>query len=222
MKYIYKNIDEILVVDENLKEDIIKNAKIDGENISYLPTGHDRSYWKLKEKKENIVLTVAGANNIKRAKLKGLDTFVRAAAEFKNIKFIIIGAEKEARFFLENEKSENVTVLGFLNQDEILNYYQKSKVFCLLSYREGLPTVMCEAMLCECIPVGTHVQGIKSAMGDVGFYCDFKDVKSTVEAIKKGLKAPDYIGKRARERIITMYPKEKREKGLIQIIKGLV
>ena len=57
-KYIYKNATKILVVDPSLKADIIKNAKLNGFNIDYLPTGYDPNYWKPGNKKEKIVLTV--------------------------------------------------------------------------------------------------------------------------------------------------------------------
>ena len=46
--------------------------------------------------------------------------------------------------------------------------------------REGLPNALCEAMLCECVPVGTDVQGIRTAMGDAGFYVPYGDRKSVV------------------------------------------
>lgn len=53
--------------------------------------------------------------------------------------------------------------------------------------REGLPTAVCEAMLCECVPVGTNRYGIPIAIGDTGFYTEYGDVELTAEAIKKAL-----------------------------------
>ncbi|MGF3555341.1 MAG: glycosyltransferase family 4 protein, partial [Thermoplasmatota archaeon] len=61
-KYVYNNADKILVVDLSLKRDIIKNARVSGNNIGYLPTGYDFNYWEPKGKKENIVLTVGAVN----------------------------------------------------------------------------------------------------------------------------------------------------------------
>ena len=75
-------------------------------------------------------------------------------------------------------------------------------------------------MLCECIPVGTKCYGIATAIGDAGFYVPYGDPKATADAIKKGLAATDELGKKARERIKTMFPVEKREKELIKIIRG--
>ena len=42
-------------------------------------------------------------------------------------------------------------------------------------------------MLCECVPIGTTVGGIPTAIGDAGFLVDYNDEKQTIEAIRKGL-----------------------------------
>jgi glycosyltransferase involved in cell wall biosynthesis len=85
--------------------------------------------------------------------------------------------------------------------------------------REGLPNALCEAMLCECVPVGTDVQGIRTAMGDAGFYASYGDPLATKEAIEKALAIGS--GKPARERIRRLFPLEQREKRFAEIIEGL-
>ncbi len=98
-------------------------------------------------------------------------------------------------------------------------YIKDSKVYCQLSLREGLPNAICEAMLCECIPIGTDVQGIGTAIGDTGFYVPFGNIKATSEVIEKSLNSVN--GKKARERIKTMFPEEFREKKLLKIMEDL-
>ena len=51
------------------------------------------------------------------------------------------------------------------------------------------------------------------------FYVLYGDEKATAEAIKKALEAPEELGKKARERIRSMFPIERREKELIKIIE---
>ena len=53
----------------------------------------------------------------------------------------------------------NVTVIPPLEQGQLLPYYQRARVYCQSSIREGLSNALCEAMLCECIPVATDVGG---------------------------------------------------------------
>jgi len=43
---------------------------------------------------------------------------------------------------------------------------------------ERLPNALhCEAMLCECVPVGTRYCGIPTAIGDTGLYVPYGDSK---------------------------------------------
>lgn len=220
--YVYKSVDKVLVVDLALKEDIIKNAKVSGSNIEYLPTGYDSDYWKPKIKKENIVLTVAPIDDIKRIKLKGLDTFVKAARQIQEAKLIVVGIKAEAKSNLEKISSKNVELVEYLPETELIKYYQMAKVYCQLSYREGLPNSLCEAMLCECIPVGTDVQGVRTAIGDAGFYVNYGNLKATVDMIKKALALKDNLGKKARDRIIKFFPVERRKNGLVKTINDLL
>lgn len=222
VNYVYKNVDKILVVNNHLKDKIIKNAKIKGYNIDYLPTGHDGEYWKSKGKKENIVLTVAGIHDIKRVKVKGLNTFIKSAKHLQDIRFIIIGAKDEAKDYLKSIVPENVELIDYLPRDDLLKYYQMSKVYCQLSYSEGLPTSLCESMLCECVPVGSKANGIKSVIGNTGFYADYGDEKSTSEMIQKALKSKDILGKKARERVINLFSADQRKRGLEQFVFGMI
>jgi len=212
-----KHATKVLVVDPSLKEDVIKNAKVSGENIEYVPTGYDPSYWIPKEKKDNIVLTVGGVVET-IVKRKGFFTFVKAAKHFPNVKFMIVGKHIDGSIDeLKRIATSNVEFTGFVPDDVLLSFYQKAKVYCQLSRYEGLPNALCEAMLCECVPVGTKYCGIPTAIGDAGYYVQYSDEKATVEAIDKALKNHG-LGKRARDTIRTLFPLSHREEKLVNII----
>ncbi len=221
-KYVYKNVNKTLVVDLSLKKDIIKNANVSGDNIDYLPTGFNLDHWKPKGEKKNIVLTVAIASDMQRVKLKGLDTFVRSAKYIPEAKFIVVSVKGDAKKYLERISSKNVELVEFLPENELLQCYQMAKVYCQLSLREGLPTTLCEAMLCECTPVGANVQGVKTAIGDTGFYADYGDEKATVSMIKEALISDKGLGKKARERIERLFPEKRRREGLIKLISEMM
>ena len=115
--------------------------------------------------------------------------------------------------------SPNVKFTGFVPDEELIRYYQRAKVYCQLSRYEGLPNALCEAMCCECVPVGTNYCGIPTAIEDTGFYVPYKDPKATAKAIKEALKSDK--GKDARGRIKKIFSVERREKELIQIIEEM-
>ena len=66
-----------------------------------------------------------------------------------------------------------------------------------------------------------HLQcGIITVTGDTGYYVPYGDPEATAEAIRCAL-ADTEKGKLARERIIKLFPLERREKALVEIIEGL-
>lgn len=220
VKFVLKNAEKILTVDESLKEEAITNAKIVGSNIVTVPTGYDCEKFKPSTEKENIVMTVSVGDSWERVRLKGIDVFVETANLLPEVQFIIIGIQGEALENLKSMSTSNVKFVPQLPHDELIAYYQKAKVYCQLSMREGLPNALCEAMLCECVPVGTNRYGIVTAIGDTGFYVPYGDSKVTVESIEKALKSDK--GKDARRRIKQMFPMEKRGDELVRVINEIL
>lgn len=217
-KLALKHADKVLVVDPSLTEDAIRNAKITGNNFEYLPTGHDYEMFYPQGTKKNIALTVCMCEDCSRAKIKGVDTFVKTAKNLPDIKFLVVGLAGDALERLQRIAPSNVELMGPVSQDSLISLYQEAKVYCQLSIREGLPSALCEAMLCECIPIGTERNGIPKAIGDTGFYVPLGDPDATAKAIAKALQQPEELGRRARERIMELFPMERREKGLAKAI----
>ena len=220
VKYALENADKVLTVSDSLKMDAINNAEVDGKNILTVYSSYDSNKWKVKGEKEDLTISASVGDTWNRARLKGLDVFVESAKFLPNIKFVVIGLQGEALERLQSIAPSNVEFVNPLPQDELISYYQKAKVYCQLSMREGLPNALCEAMLCECVAVGTDVQGVRTAIGHTGSYVPYGDPKATAEAIEKALNSDK--GKAARERIKNMFPIERREKELVEIISKLI
>jgi glycosyltransferase involved in cell wall biosynthesis len=197
----------------------MENYGVDGNNFEIIPTGFDYDTFQSNGEKEDMVLTVGLVQKYERIKLKGIDTFVKAAELLPDTRFVVNGVTGEALEKIKKNAPSNVEFVGPLSFEELLALYQKSKVYCQLSMREGLPTAVCEAMLCECVPVGTNRYGIPVAIGDTGFYTEYGDVQLTAEAIKKALLSSN--GKKARERIKTRFNKERKEENLTNLIERL-
>lgn len=219
-RFALRYADKVLVVDSSLKDDAIENAGISGDNFESLPTGYDHEKFNSGGKKKDIVMTVCIGDDLSKIQIKGVDIFVKAAEYLSDIKFLVVGLSGDALDEVRKMAPSNVELMGPVQQDRLISCYQEAKIYCQLSRREGLPNALCEAMLCECVPVGTNCYGIPTAIGDCGFYAPYGDPKAAAEAIRKALNSPDK-GKRARERSKELFTLEKREKRLAQLVEEI-
>lgn len=221
VRYAVRNADRILSVDPFLISEAKRLAKYDGTNILYLPTGYDYDYWTPAGAKENFVLSVGVCEDEWRMMKKGFDNLIAAAVKLPDVKFVIVGIKENLLKQIKPHLPQNVEVIPFLGQAELLNYYRRAKVYAQVSYAEGLPNSLCEAMLCECIPIGTTRGGIPTAIGEVGILLQYGDVDALVDGLNKALTMSVEVGKKARLRIIENFPQQRRIDGLLTVIKEL-
>jgi glycosyltransferase involved in cell wall biosynthesis len=219
VRYIHERATIVLPVHESLKTDAIRNLGVDGGNIVVLATGFNPEKFKPSGDKTKTALTVALFDSWQRARLKGIETFVETAALMPDVEFMVIGGSGEGLTRIRSLAPSNVTFIGPSAQEEVIQYYQRARVYCQLSLYEGLPNALCEAMLCECVPVGTEVNGISTAIGDTGFYVPVGDAKTAADAVRIALASNK--GRDARARIVSMFAVEKREKELSKIVEEL-
>jgi len=220
VRYVFKHATRVLPVDESLKDEAKRGLGVRGENIVPVHTGHDPVKFAPTGPKERMALTV-GFVNKSNCRRKGLDVFVEAARHLLDVRFVLVGiSDNEWSANLKRMAPPNVEFVPAVAHDQLLGYYRRAKVYCQLSMFEGLPNALCEAMLCECVPVGTEVSGIPTAIADTGFYAPVGDPKASAEAIEMALKSDK--GKAARARIVDYFSIEKREKRLAEIIGELL
>jgi glycosyltransferase involved in cell wall biosynthesis len=188
-----------------------------------LPTGYDASNWRSIEtiNRENAVITIATANTQQTYVLKGLDMFVEMARMLPQTSFTLIGLGNELAAYVETIKPQNLNIVGFVPNEQLPEWLSAHKVFAQLSLSEGLPNTLCEAMLCECIPVGTNVNGIPAAIGETGFIVFKNDIYEAKHAIESALNDDTNKGIQARNRIIQLFPKKQRHDKLSAILHQL-
>lgn len=231
--YAIENSNYLLGVDETMFEGVnnyISSSAIDvgvktfaksikGECL-VVPTGYDSNRWQKSASinKENIILTIGSVNELKALKRKGFDFFSEVAASMPDYQFVIIGPSEEYKSLLEKSSPSNLTIFSFMKQEELKNYLDRAKVFCQFSLAEGLPNTLCEAMLCECIPVGSAVNGIPKAIENSELLISKPDLALAKKAIIYALQLNDSEGVKFRNSIIEKFPKSKREAAIESII----
>lgn len=219
VRYALRNATRVLAVDASLRAKAIALAKYSGTNIDCVPTGYDPAVWVPSGRKEPIVLTVAKCEDVWKMRVKGLDVLFECARLMPATRFLIVGVAPEIVADGKYRTPANVDITPCIAQSELLKYYQRAKVYCQPSYVEGLPNSVCEAMLCGCIPVGTDVGGIPTAMGGNGFLVPYGDARKLADAIQKALTEGELAGERARTYIAQNFTLQKREATLLKILQ---
>lgn len=174
--------------------------------------GYDADHFhRVAEKTPNSFLTVGYLNPANYYR-KGIDLIFDQAKRRPNCTYTIIGGTEKD---LPNGviKPENVTMLASVSYSELVNHYSAHQFYFQLSMMEGFPSAICEAMLCECIPIGSDVAAIPNIIGDTGFVLKQKDVQLLDALIDQALESQDAdLGHEARKRIMQKYPVDEREK----------
>ncbi len=216
--FVLRNADIILAVSEFTKSELLSRQRPKRVEIVY--NGVDTDKFKPEGKKEEMVMTVAsGFGNV--IKLKGIDSFLKAATHFPDKKFLILGLSDHDKEIINSQNSMgNLELHGRVSHEELIGYYQRAKVYCQLSYRESFGIALAEAMACECIPVVTSRGAMPEVAGDIGYYVPYGDEKATAEEIEKALHSDK--GRMARERVKSLFSIDKREKGLVKVINTIV
>ncbi|MCQ8903117.1 MAG: glycosyltransferase family 4 protein [Methanothrix sp.] len=211
-----ENADVVLAVSRFTEREVLTRAKPRRMYVIY--NGIDTNKFHQKGDKEDLVLTVAsGSTNV--IKLKGLETFVKAARLLSDIEFWIIGLNGDVLNTLRSISTRNVKLFGRVSQDELIDCYRRAKVYCQLSYIESFGMALAEAMACGCVPVVTDRGALPEVVGDTGFYVPYGDERATAEAISTALKSDKRDS--ARKRIESLFGIERREIQLIGLLRGL-
>jgi glycosyltransferase involved in cell wall biosynthesis len=187
-----------------------------------ITNGYDAVKWhRTKEKRKNSFITVSGAWEYSfQQQLKGIDLILEAATAFPDCEFIILGVDNEARII---PQSKNLKILGAVKNEELINVFSECEFYMQLSMAEGFPNALCEAMLCECIPIGSDVFSIPEIVGDSGFMLKHRDREELKMLIQNALNADKVSLKtKARLRIANNYTIEGRRQKLLELCNKLI
>jgi glycosyltransferase involved in cell wall biosynthesis len=229
IKYSYKLVDLILPVSKSLvytentyfEDKILKfgysyHFKNINTNNIVIPNGIDTSFWKrnfnIKRNKKSFITVLSPGQFL----LKGGDLILEAAKRFPDYDFIFAGIEQNEA----NCNLNNVKFLGYVSPKELIDLYSQSQFYFQLSLFEGFGVAICEAMLCECIPIVSNVNFLPSIVKESGFVIKKKNIDLLVNLINIVIKSDHTdLEKKARNRIVYNFSFENRKKLLLNILR---
>ena len=181
--------------------------------------GYDADKWRCLIKKEPNSFVTVGANLGSRFgfELKGIDLIFKIAPLFPACKFYIVGGH-----LIKNIKvPSNIILLDPIPNTKLADFISSKQFYLQLSMSEGFPNALCEAMLCECIPIVSAVGAMPKIVGDIGFVLGIKSEQELQKIIQLVLKTVSTIDtKKVRNRISTHFTLKNRKEILNQTIKN--
>lgn len=212
--------DRVFVGDRTMQEDAVRLAEYSGNNIFHLSPAFDTEFWKPMGEKEQEILTVAFVPDQRTMRRKGIDVLIEAARVLSEFTFTVIGVDPKQVVHLH--PPENIRFRAVLPRKELLQFYQKAKVYCQPSIHEALCYTLREAMLCGCIPVASDTGGMPTAVSGIGILVPPGNVDMLVVGIMQAMKQSNDAGLKGRSRVVALYAKEKREAELPRYIEDLL
>jgi len=219
LRYVLRHADCLLALSEHLQTKVL--ALEPTARVELLYPGFDATRYAPAGSKAPIVTTISFVRhaNLQR---KGLETFVRAAANLPALEFLLIGEWLDDSIrYLRGIAPPNVSFAGWLPEPDLIRALQQSAVYVQASLHEGFGCSLAEAMLCGCVPVVSARGAIPEVVGDVGIYVDPASPEDLARGIRGAFDEPER-GYSARERVARLFPLGRRGSLLISKVEELL
>src|SRR5699024_2492500 len=165
---------------------------------------------------------------------KGIFELLESFEEMKheNVKLLIIGSnedsERDQTTKSKLEKyynNKNIIFTGF--RSDIPELLALTDVFCLPSYREGMPRSIIEAMSMECAIVATNIRGSREEVDHNinGYLVPLKTIKPLSNALEDAVSNEDKLNEfkvNARKKALELYDENNVVNTQLQIFENVV
>jgi len=220
-RLVMRQTTHLIGISEAARREAIANASADPGKITVIYPGvHPMPMGRL-DTRDKVVLTVG---NVWRENLlrKGLLPFVQAAAYLPDTRFVVVGRWHDNSIEeLRRAAGPNVEFTGFLPDDELAALYGRAAVYVQASLHEGFGLSVAEAMTAGCIPVVTRNGSLPEVVGDCGIYVESNTPTRVAAAVEQALNLDDARRTQARERVLRLFPMERRAQELGRLIKDV-
>jgi glycosyltransferase involved in cell wall biosynthesis len=217
-RWIFRRATRLITNSSYSLSEIERNTRVPPERVTVVHHGVPDPFGEEPGTKERIALTV-GAIDRTTLVQKGQLPFVHAARQLPDVRFVFAGrwlddAVEELRAIAP----PNVEFTGWLSDGDLHAAYRSAAVYVQASRHEGFGLAVAEAMLAGCVPVVMNVTAMPEVVGDAGVLIDSQEPAAVADGIGRALAMGPGAAARARERILTTFPMERRREGILRVV----
>jgi glycosyltransferase involved in cell wall biosynthesis len=199
--------------------EIERNTPIPPERVTVVHHGVPDPFGDEPGPKEHEALTV-GAIRQTTLVQKGQIPFVEAARLLPDVRFTFAGKWLDDSIDeLRARAGDNVSFTGWLSDEDLHATYRRAAVYVQASRHEGFGLAVAEAMLAGCVPVVMNVTAMPEVVGDAGVFVESQDPDDVAGGVRRALELGPDAAHRARERILTEFPMERRRDGILRVVQ---
>ena len=199
--------------------EIERNTPIPPERVRVIHHGVPDPFGEPPGEKAREALTV-GAIVSTTLMRKGQIPFVEASRLLPDVTFTFAGRWLDDSVAqLRARAGENVHFTGWLSDEDLHAAYRRAAVYVQASRHEGFGLAVAEAMLAGCVPVVMNVTAMPEVVGDAGVLIESQDPEAVAEGVRRALELGPEAAARARRRILTEFPMERRREGILQVVQ---
>ena len=218
-RFIMRRATRLATNSEYSLSEIERNTPIPPSRVRVIHHGVPDPFGDEPGPKEREALTV-GAIDRTTLVQKGQIPFVEAARLLPDVRFTFAGKWlDDAVEQLRGRAGDNVTFTGWLSDEDLHSAYRRAAAYVQASRHEGFGLAVAEAMLAGCVPVVMNVTAMPEVVGDAGVLIESQEPAEVADGVRRALELGPDAARRARERILTAFPMERRRDGILGIVE---
>jgi glycosyltransferase involved in cell wall biosynthesis len=218
-RWIMRRASRLATNSEYSVSELERNAEIPPERVTVIHHGVPDLFGEEPGAKEREALTVGAIDHTTLVQ-KGQLPFVEAARLLPDVRFTFAGRWLDDSVDeLRARAGENVGFTGWLSDEDLHAAYRRAAVYVQASRHEGFGLAVAEAMLAGCVPVVMNVTAMPEVVGDAGVFIESQDPDDVADGVRRALAAGPDAARRARERILTAFPMERRRDGILRVVQ---
>jgi glycosyltransferase involved in cell wall biosynthesis len=197
MEHTLQKADGIVTISRFTAQQLRERFDVEGKRIKIVYPGIDRSYWenvdqkRLEQTKANYglpsdFLLFVGASEQRKNLLNLLEAVKIIHSRYKKITLVLIGPKGQDYKNLKTriqqlELDAWVKMFGYLDDDELKNFYRLASAFIYPSLWEGFGIPLLEAMACGVPVVTSQTSALPETGGEAAVYTDPKNPEDIAE-----------------------------------------